>query len=72
MELAVCNTEKNSLVKFIELFKSWGYRHLRNQVLEIFITLQDEMRNIQEKSLKVLNFILKNKLYSTTFFRGQV
>ena len=27
-------TEKNSLVNFIELFKSWGYRHLRNRVLE--------------------------------------
>ena len=27
-------TEKNSLVKFIELCKSWGYRHLRNRVLQ--------------------------------------
>ena len=27
-------TEKNTLIKFIELFKSWGYRHLRNRVLE--------------------------------------
>ena len=26
--------EKNSLVKFIELFKSSGYRHLRKRVLE--------------------------------------
>ena len=30
------HTEKNSLVKFVEPFKSWGYRHLRNQVLEYF------------------------------------
>ena len=27
--------EKNSLVKFLEVFKSWGYRHLRNRVLQI-------------------------------------
>ena len=25
--------EKNGLVKFIELFQSWGYRHLRNRDL---------------------------------------
>ena len=27
-------TETNSSVKFIELFNSWGYRHLRNRVLQ--------------------------------------
>ena len=27
-------TEKHSLVKFIEQFKSWEYRHLRNRFLE--------------------------------------
>ena len=27
-------TGKNSSIKFIKLFKSWGYRHLRNRVLE--------------------------------------
>ena len=27
-------TEKNSSVKFIELYKSWEYRHSRNRVLE--------------------------------------
>ena len=27
-------TEKNSLIKFMELFKSWEYRHLPHRVLE--------------------------------------
>ena len=30
----ISHTEKNSAIKFIELFKSWGYRHLWNWVLE--------------------------------------
>ena len=48
-------TEKNNLEKFIELFKSWGCR-------KIYRTFQNKMRNIQEKSLKVLDFILKSSL----------
>ena len=55
--------EKNSLVKFIELFKSWGYTSIyRTEFWKIYSTFQNKMRNIQEKSLKVLYFILKRSL----------
>ena len=30
----ILHEKKNSLVKFIELFMSQGYRHLQNKVLE--------------------------------------
>ena len=31
-EVSCSYTEKSSLVKFIEVFKSWGFRHLQNSV----------------------------------------
>ena len=34
-------TEKNSSINFIGLFKSCGYRHLRNRVLELGVGVLD-------------------------------
>ena len=63
-------TVKNSLVKFIELFKSWGYRHLRIRALE---NLQNSSRwnakhwgNIIERSVFYFEKIFK---FSRTRFR---
>ena len=46
----------------MELCKRWGYRHLRNRVLENSQNLSEKMRNIQEKLLKIPHFILKGSV----------
>ena len=47
-------------IKFIELFKNWGYKHLRSRVLENlqdFSELTAEHSGKKFSSLNILNFL---------------
>ena len=53
LESAICHTEKNSSVKFIELFKIWDTGIYGTEFCQIYRTFQYKMQKIQEKLLKV-------------------
>ena len=58
---SVIHTEKNSSIKFIELFKSWGYRYLRNQ--ELSMIFHEYFAFYSEKFCKCSRTLYRECLY---------